>query len=474
MLKAMNSEALALDRVEFDADLIARYNKAGPRYTSYPTAVQFDPAFSVADYRREVAASNARGGPLSIYVHIPFCDTVCFYCGCNKIVTRNHNRVEPYLGRLGQEIALQAELLDTTRPVDQLHLGGGTPTFFSDAELERLMSELHAHFALHAGGEYSIEIDPRGVGAERVRNMAKMGFNRISVGVQDFDPEVQRAVNRLQSEAETLEVLNAAAAEGFRGTNVDLIYGLPLQTRERFVQTLDRIVDAAPDRISVFNYAHLPERFKPQRQIRTEDLPSPAEKLAILREAIERLTAAGYVYIGMDHFARPDDELALAQANGTLHRNFQGYSTRADCDLIALGVSSIGIVADAYAQNAKDMPDYEAALERGELPLVKGVRLTADDARRRGVIMEIICHLRLDIGAYEARFGVDFWDYYAEAVPQLEVMQSDGLVEMSRESIRVLPAGRLLIRNICMVFDAYLERARSTEQAARPRFSRVI
>ncbi|MGE5153448.1 MAG: oxygen-independent coproporphyrinogen III oxidase, partial [Bdellovibrio bacteriovorus] len=367
--------------ITFDLDLIRRYDQSGPRYTSYPTAVEFSEAFDRAAYQRACARSNASRRPLSLYFHIPFCDTVCFYCACNKIATKDRTLAPPYLERLHREIELQADLFDRDRRVEQLHWGGGTPTFLSHAQMEGLMEQTRRHFRLadDGVGEYSIEIDPREADGATVALLRRLGFNRMSLGVQDFEPRVQTAVNRIQSEAETLEVLEAARAEGFRSISVDLIYGLPFQTVESFLRTLDRVVAFAPDRLSVFNYAHLPERFKPQRRINAAELPAPEVKLDILQATIQRLTDAGYVYIGMDHFARPDDELALAQQAGTLYRNFQGYSTHADCDLIGLGVTSIGKVDNTYGQNRRGLEEYYADINAGRLAVFRGIELNRDD-----------------------------------------------------------------------------------------------
>ncbi len=455
----------------FDLDLIKKYDHAGPRYTSYPTAPQFHDGFGPEQYREIAQATNAEGNPLSLYFHIPFCDTVCFYCACNKIPTKDRARADDYLDHLEREAELQAALYDRGRVVDQLHWGGGTPTFLTPAQMERLMGILAARFRLRDDdrGEYSVEVDPRRIGPEVIRHLRALGFNRLSVGVQDFDPRVQRAVNRIQSEAETAAIVEAARGAGFHSVSVDLIYGLPFQSVESFARTLDRVIGVlAPDRLSVFNYAHLPQRFAPQRRIRAEDLPTPAEKLRILELAIERLTAAGYVHIGMDHFARPDDALAVAQREGTLHRNFQGYSTHAGCDLVGLGVSAISSLERCYAQNAHTLEAYRAALAEGRLPVERGVELDADDLLRRHVIMELICHFRLDFAAVEARFGIDFRDYFADALAQVEAMAADGLLELDGRGIRVLPRGRLLIRNVCMAFDRYLAEGR------RGTFSKVI
>ena len=457
----------------FDAELIRRYDKAGPRYTSYPTAVQFHPDFTEADYRRHAEVSNgaANPRPLSLYFHLPFCDTVCFYCACSKIITKNRKRTGPYLERVHREIELQGTLFDRSRPVDQLHWGGGTPTFLNADEMTRLMAKTAEHFSLRDDdtGEYSIEIDPREADAETVAVLRELGFNRMSMGVQDFDPAVQKAVNRIQSEQETFAVLDAARARGFRSVSVDLIYGLPLQTVASFARTLDKIIAAAPDRVSVFNYAHLPELFKTQRQLDAEQLPSSAQKLDILALTIDKLTGAGYVYIGMDHFARPDDELAIAQRHGSLYRNFQGYSTHAQCDLVAMGITAIGTVGPTYSQNVKTIDEYNALVDQDRLPLLRGMELSADDLLRREVITRLICDFQLEFAPVEARHGIRFGDYFAVELQDLAAMEQDALLELEADAIRVAPAGRLLIRNICMVFDAYLRKGREQQ-----RFSRVI
>lgn len=441
----------------FDPELIRRYDTSGPRYTSYPTAVQFHDGFGEADYRAAAARSNAIGGPLSLYVHIPFCDTVCYYCACNKVVTKDRARARPYLDDVYREMALQAELFEPGRPVDQLHWGGGTPTFLSHDEMRELMTRTGEHFALKTddSGEYSIEIDPREADAATIRLLREIGFNRISLGVQDFDPDVQRAVNRIQSFEETREVVETARAQRFHGVSIDLIYGLPGQTRERFTRTLDRVIELDPDRLSIFNYAHLPQRFKPQRRIASEDLPSAAEKLDILGSTIEYLIGAGYVLIGMDHFAKPDDPLARAQREGTLHRNFQGYSTHAECDMVAMGASAISQVGGAFSQNVKDLLSYHDALVQGHLPIEKGVVTTEEDALRRHVIMELISHFRISIPAVESRFGIDFATHFADALAELQVMADDGLVSITPRAVIIEPRGRQLIRNICMAFDEY-------------------
>jgi oxygen-independent coproporphyrinogen-3 oxidase len=454
----------------FDPALIRKYDKAGPRYTSYPTAVQFQDGFGEAEYRKQAQASNASGRPLSLYVHIPFCDTVCFYCACNKIVTRNRRHAVPYLDHLYREIALQGALFDRSRPVTQLHWGGGTPTFISADQMRELMRVTGEHFRLldDDSGEYSIEVDPRETDNGTIALLRELGFNRLSLGVQDFDPQVQEAVNRIQSREITLKVMDAARREGFQSISVDLIYGLPFQTVASFGRTVDEIIAQSPDRISVFNYAHLPDLFKTQRQIDASALPPPAEKLEILKTVIEQLTRAGYVYIGMDHFAKPDDELARAQQAGTLYRNFQGYSTHADCDLIGLGATSIGMVGDSYSQNLKTLEEYYARIDEGRLAVFRGVRLNADDRLRRAAITALICHFKLEFTGIERQYGIRFRDYFAVELAELADMQADKLLALSETGIRVLPPGRLLIRNICMVFDRYLR------EQKQQRFSKVI
>ena len=454
----------------FDSTLIGKYDKAGPRYTSYPTAVQFHTGFSEVEYREQALASNASGRPLSLYLHIPFCDTVCFYCACNKIVTKNRRHTVPYLDHLYREIALQGALFDRSRPVTQLHWGGGTPTFISAAEMRELMRITGEHFQLLTDdrGEYSIEVDPRETDDGTLALLRELGFNRLSLGVQDFDPQVQQAVNRIQSREMTLKVMDAARREGFHSISVDLMYGLPWQSVASFGRTVDEIIAQNPDRISVFNYAHLPDLFKTQRQIDSGALPSPAVKLEILQTVIDRLTAAGYVYIGMDHFAKPEAELARAQQAGTLYRNFQGYSTHADCDLIGLGATSIGMVGDSYSQNLKGLEEYYARIDEGRLAVFRGVRLEADDRLRRAIITALICHFALEFAAIERQYGIIFKDYFAVELAELAEMERDGLLALSTTGIRVLPPGRLLIRNICMTFDRYLR------EQKQQRFSRVI
>ncbi len=448
---------IANKSVEFDADLIRRYDVMGPRYTSYPTAVQFRDDFSVYDFAEAAERSRANGGPLSLYYHIPFCDHVCYYCACNKIVTRDHARVAPYLDHLKTEMDRVAPMLDPTRPIRQLHWGGGTPTFLDQAQMSELMASIADHFNLLSDDsrDYSIEIDPRVANAETIRHLASLGFNRISVGVQDFDEQVQQAVHRVQTEAETLEVITTARDAGFRSLNVDLIYGLPFQSLKRFANTLDRVVEISPDRLAIYNYAHMPHLFKPQRRIDAKDLPSPEQKLDILQYTVQRLTEAGYVYIGMDHFARPDDELAVALRNGTLQRNFQGYSTHADCDLAAFGVSSISKLDDCYSQNHRELDGYYAALDQGTLPVVKGIRLNQEDMIRRDIIQRVLCQGGFDVVDVEICHGIDFLHHFSDTLSRLWEMANDGLISWDGYQLTVLPPGRMLMRNIAMVFDQY-------------------
>jgi len=454
----------------FNNDLIKKYDKSGPRYTSYPTAIQFSENFSEQDYFKQVELSNERNTPLSLYFHIPFCDTICYYCGCNKIVTKNRNHAQPYLDAVYKELALQGSLFKATRIVRQLHWGGGTPTFISHEQMTELMQQTRRHFTLldDDSGEYSIELDPREVDAGSITLLRQLGFNRISLGVQDFNPKVQQAVNRIQSYKETRDVIVAARKNEFHSISLDLIYGLPFQTVTSFNETVDKVLELEPDRLSVFNYAHMPEMFKTQRQINADDLPSAEAKLTILQNVTNKLIDAGYEYIGMDHFAKPTDELAIAQKERKLYRNFQGYSTNSDCDLVALGITSIGKVADSYSQNIKTIKEYTEVIESDHLPVFRGIALTEDDILRREVINQLICHFELNFKEIENNFKIDFSDYFATELKQLKEMQMDSLLELTTDRILVLPEGKLLIRNICMVFDIYLKT--NKEQ----RFSKTI
>lgn len=461
---AMNRSLHPATTVCFDAALLRRYDRNGPRYTSYPTAIQFHADFGPAQYRQAAESSNAGRMPLSIYVHVPFCSSPCFYCGCNKIVTRDPEKAATYLKYLNRESQLQARLFESSRTVEQLHFGGGTPTFLSLSQLESLLDSLANKFSLttSATREYSIEIDPRTLTPNSLPALAYMGFNRISLGVQDFDPIVQRAVNRVQSTEETLRAIDIAHAYGMRSVSVDLIYGLPKQTVESFAHTLDMIVHGRPDRIAVYGYAHLPQTFKAQRQIAEADLPNAATRLALLGLTIEKLTDAGYVYIGMDHFALPEDELVRAQRAGTLQRNFQGYSTRADYDLIALGVSSIGKLANTYSQNAKTLREYYAALDAGNLPVQRGIALDFDDLVRRDVIQRIMCRGEVEFAQVGAQHAIDFERYFAGELLALRELANDDLIVLYPDRLLVTPKGRLLVRNVAMVFDAYLPKAAPT------------
>ena len=460
----------------FDPELIKRYDRSGPRYTSYPTAVQFTDQYTEVDYRRHAELSNQTGRDLSLYFHLPFCDTICYYCACNKVITKDRSKADPYLNNLHKEIEMQASLFDSSRKVNQLHWGGGTPTFISHDQMRELMAVTRQHFNLHDDdqGEYSIEIDPREVTSESIHILRDIGFNRMSLGVQDFNPAVQKAVNRIQSEQQTMDALNAARETGFKSISVDLIYGLPLQTVSSFSTTLEKIIDIDPDRISLFNYAHLPELFKPQRRINPEDMPEPAVKLEILKMSIERLTQAGYVYIGMDHFAKPDDELTIAQQNGQLYRNFQGYATHADCDLIGMGITSIGTVGQSFAQNLKTLDDYAERIEAGKLAIFRGVEIDQDDIIRRNAIMQLICHFDLKIEPFNSKNNIDFKHYFNNELKRLQPMHEDGLVNISDTEITVTPKGRLLIRNICMMFDRYITQSLDTQATDKQRFSKAI
>ncbi|MFO1467355.1 MAG: oxygen-independent coproporphyrinogen III oxidase [Steroidobacteraceae bacterium] len=448
--------------VIFDADLMRRYDREGPRYTSYPTALQFHEGLSVADYDRAAreSAGARRGDPLSIYVHIPFCYSPCFYCACNKVITRQVQRADPYLRQLKTEIGLRSGFFDRSRRIEQLHLGGGTPTFLPQQHMSALMEALASHFQLidAADRDYSIEIDPRTVTRPSIRQLMDLGFNRISLGVQDFDPEVQAAVNRIQSVDLVAGILEEARLQGLKSINFDLIYGLPKQSLKSFESTLDEVIRLRPDRLAVYGYAHMPRLFKPQRQIHEPDLPDAALRLSLLQLAIGKLTAAGYDYIGMDHFALPDDSLARAQRNGTMHRTFQGYTTHASRDLVSFGVSAIGQVGNLYVQNHKHLVAYGAALDRGVLPQHRGVVATADDVIRRDVIQRIMCHGQLDFDAVERAHHIDFHTYFLAEQPRVRTLAQDGLVELKERSLALTPRGRLLMRNVAMAFDAYLAR----------------
>ena len=455
----------------WNKELISRYDTAGPRYTSYPTAVQFSESLDQDSYLKAAARSKAKNSALSLYIHIPFCSTICYYCACNKIITKRREQAEPYLRHLYKEIDIQARLFGKNQVVEQLHFGGGTPTFLSSEQMEGLMEHISQNFTLADGryADFSIEIDPREADWVTISQLRDLGFNRISLGVQDFDPKVQRAINRIQSQELTQSVLDAARTMCFRSINMDLIYGLPHQTCQSFLETVDRVIEMKPDRLSVFNYAHLPERFLTQRRIDESDLPSTEEKLKILEQTTTKLQQAGYVYIGMDHFALPDDELAIAQENGTLHRNFQGYTTHSHCDLVGLGISSISKVDGLYIQNPVRIEPYAEAIDKHQLAHYRGLEMTADDHLRQQIINELICHFKLDISGIEQTFSIDFNAYFKDSLSILRQMEADGLLTFSNKKIKVLSAGRLLVRNICMAFDAHLNKKTHTNS-----YSRVI
>jgi oxygen-independent coproporphyrinogen-3 oxidase len=455
----------------FDSSLVSRFDRKGPRYTSYPTADRFVEAFGPEQYRAWAERRNigAVQRPLALYVHLPFCRDVCFYCACNKFVTRDAGKTARYLDYLGKEIDLQAALFHDDLRVAQMHWGGGTPTYYDTETLRALWARIGGRFQLAAGGDYSIEVDPRTVDAPGVRALREMGFNRVSFGVQDFEPSVQAAVHRLQSAERTLEVIAAARDAGFPSINIDLIYGLPKQTLMTFNVTLARVLGARPHRIALYNYAHLPQLFKAQRRIHEDDLPSPEMKLKLLELAVKRLTAAGYVYIGMDHFALPDDALAVAQRQGRLRRDFQGYSAGSESDLIGLGVSAIGSVGPTYSQNHRTLPSYYESLDRGQLPILRGIELTADDLLRRHVIQSLMCHFALSKEAVEIAYLIDFDRYFAAELEDLREFEALGLVVNEDGWLTVSPRGRFVIRNIGMVFDRYLRHDREVR-----RYSRVI
>ena len=468
--------AAPLEHVSADVlnpDLLRRYDVAGPRYTSYPTADRFVEAFTAADYvaaleqRRDGLSGTAY--PLSLYVHIPFCESLCYYCACNKIITKHHERGEEYLRYLSREVELNAAHLGTGQTVSQLHLGGGSPTFLNDDELRSLMRMLRHNFEFVPGGEYSIEIDPRTVTRARLATLAELGFNRLSFGVQDFEPVVQKAVHRIQPAEQVFDLVAEARALGFESVNVDLIYGLPKQTPETFARTLAQVSQLRPDRIALYAYAHLPERFKPQRRIHAQELPPAASKLAMLDAALKTLMHNGYDYVGMDHFALPEDPLSVAKRQGRLHRNFQGYSTQPDCDLVALGVSSIGRVGATYSQNVKTLDEYYDLLNQGRLPIARGLALTRDDLLRRSVIMALMCQGSVQFESIEVAHLIEFKRYFANELAQMETMQDQGLVRMDAHGIQVTELGWFFVRGVAMVFDKYLQADRN-----RARFSKII
>jgi len=454
-------------------DLLRRFDVSGPRYTSYPTADRFVEAFTAEDYRQALtlrrSGAAAMALPLSLYVHIPFCESLCYYCACNKIITKHHDRAAPYLRYLSREVDLHVAELGAGQAVTQLHLGGGSPTFLSDDELRQLMGMLRRNFGLVPGGEYSIEVDPRTIDASRLDTLAELGFNRLSFGVQDFDPAVQKSVHRVQPAEQVFDLVAAARQRNFDSINVDLIYGLPLQNPESFDRTLAQVVELRPERIALYAYAHLPERFKPQRRIATAEIPSGAAKVAMLARSMAAFMGAGYVYVGMDHFALPTDPLAIAKRQGRLHRNFQGYSTQPDCDLIGLGVSSIGRIGATYSQNAKTMEEYCDVLDQGRFPVVRGLGLTRDDLVRRAVIMALMCQGELSFESIEVAHLIEFQSYFASEMQALQKLADQGLVTVDDSRIQVTAMGWFFVRAVAMVFDRYLQTDRT-----RARFSKII
>jgi len=452
-------------------DTLQKYDVSGPRYTSYPTADRFVEAFTGETYQQTLAQRRVGGMtlPLSLYVHIPFCESLCFYCACNKIITKHHERSLEYLNYLKKEIELHVKHLGSGQSISQLHLGGGSPTFFSDEELSRLMSMIREHFELAENGEYSIEIDPRTVDEQRLQHIANLGFNRLSFGVQDFDPEVQKAVHRIQPVEQVFKLVEAARKIQFDSVNVDLIYGLPKQTSESFKKTLAQVVELRPERIALYAYAHLPERFKPQRRIDSYELPSGADKISMLSSALSTFIDAGYVYVGMDHFALPTDALAIAKRQGRLHRNFQGYSTQPDCDLIGLGVSSIGRIGATYSQNAKTLEEYYDFLDQERFPVVRGLALTRDDLVRRAVIMALMCQGALQFESIELAYLIDFKNYFAKELEALKEQENSGMLVIDNNGIQITDFGWYFVRAVAMQFDRYLQSDRN-----RARFSKII
>ena len=461
------------NKIIFNKQLINRYDCSGPRYTSYPTAVQFSPAYGEDDYREWVDASNDDPIPasLSLYLHIPFCDTICYYCGCSKIVTKDKGKSVDYVELLKKEIEMQGALFDRDRSVVQIHWGGGTPTFLDDDVIQDIFETLKKNFNVPEGdsGEFGIEVDPRTVDESRIAKLRAIGFNRISFGVQDFDPEVQKAVNRVHTTEQIMQIINSARDNNFHSINIDLMYGLPMQTLESFEKTIQTTIDASPDRIAVYNYAHMPDLFKPQRRIEEDELPLPEEKLKILQMTIDKLQQAGYVYIGMDHFAKKTDDLVKAQEMGTLHRNFQGYSTHADCDIVAMGITAISRIGDNYSQNVRTIEEYKACIDEQKIPVFRGIELESDDVLRRDIINQLMCNNKLNIKRLEDKWGIEFNAYFESALAALQEMAADDLIEIDDEYLTVTPSGRLLARSICMQFDRYLQ-----ERKREQRYSRVI
>lgn len=454
-------------------DLLTRFDISGPRYTSYPTADRFVEAFTAEDYSQALTLRRQGGAvsamPLSLYIHIPFCESLCYYCACNKIITKHHDRAAAYLRYLSREVDLHTAQMGLGQTITQLHLGGGTPTFLTDDELRELMAMLRRNFTFATNGEYAIEVDPRTMDASRLDTLAELGFNRLSLGVQDFDPAVQKSVHRVQPAEQVFALVAAARARGFNSINIDLIYGLPLQSPESFDRTLVLVNELKPERIALYAYAHLPERFKPQRRINTVELPSSVAKVAMLSRSMSALMSAGYVYVGMDHFALPTDSLAIAKRQGRLHRNFQGYSTQPDCDLLGLGVSSIGRIGATYSQNAKTLEAYYDHLDQGRFPVERGLALSRDDLVRRAVIMAVMCQGHVAFESIELAFLMDFKQYFSQELIALQKLAEQGLVAVDDAGIHVTDMGWFFVRAVAMVFDRYLQTDRT-----RAKFSKII
>ena len=459
-------------KIPVDIELLKKYDKAGPRYTSYPTAPYFHEGVDEKVFLSHIEKDNTdiEKKDISLYFHIPFCDTLCYFCGCNMMVTRNQNKIEQYIDYLEKEIILLKQHIDKDRKVIQLHWGGGTPTHLSPKQIRKLGGIIHTYFDFHENAEVGVEIDPRELTRDHMVALSEMGFNRCSMGIQDFDPKVQKAVNRIQPEDITRDAVNWAKELGFTSINLDLMYGLPYQNYTTYSETIDTVLSMKPDRLAVFNYAHLPNMIKHQQLIKEEWLPSSDQKLELLKLSIEKLNDAGYVYIGMDHFAKPDDELTVAMQNGTLYRNFQGYSTHAGINLFAIGITGIGMLSDIYVQNYKKLDAYYNALDNNQLPIMRGVTLNEDDQLRREVITELMCNFRLEKSRFELKYNIQFDSYFADALTNLRSLQEDGLIELGEKQLKVTDIGRLLIRNIALNFDYYLMK----KHGEKPQFSRTV
>jgi len=467
---AVRSDAAAMDttahadpipRWHFDPALLRRYDRPGPRYTSYPTAPQFHDGFGWPQLR--AAIEQAPPGPLSLYIHVPYCSSPCFYCGCNRVITRDRTRGAAYVARVLREASLIAPVLAARREVVQLHFGGGTPNFLSPALIGELLRGLRTHFRFSTAQarDFSIELDPRTLAPDELADLARLGFTRASLGVQDFDLRVQQAINRVQDPDQTLALIDACRQHGLRSVNVDLVYGLPRQTLSGFGETLDRVLQSRPDRFAIYGYAHLPSMFRAQRQIDETELPDAEARLALLGLAVQKLTSAGYQYIGMDHFALPEDELARAQREGSLHRNFMGYTTHAATDLLGLGVSAISRIGGCYAQNPRELPAWEGAIDEGRVPVWRGLAMSRDDEIRGDLIQSLMCHGGVDTREIGMRHGIDFAAYFAAELGALDALRADGLVETDAHQLRATPRGRPLLRLIAMCFDNYLHKPKA-------------